>query len=231
MSPRISRPDLMPIRRARLEQLRERVQTLRDSKVGTAAEAGIRAAADKTLDVVTSRKTAENVQLALATVGQFAADVTFRFDPDAKVLFEFAQWGEEQHGRPVVVAATLQLAQDVIATVSEAGTAAIGASSVERVQHLIREWVAMVVSGGLQRTVAAEDVPERFHVILHARRSTDLVKPSSSNSGLARFENRPDPQALAYVMVALPRFLQTYLMRSLVDALPDLLSQLDMLKR
>ena len=231
MPPKDNRPDVVLHRPKRVDRLRDRVQRLRDSKAGSAAEVGLRAAASKTVDLMTSRKTAENVQTALAAVGQVAADATFRFDPHARLLFEFAQWGEDQHGRPVVVAATLQLAQDVIAAVANAGTSAIGSATIEQIQNMVRQWVAMVVTAGQAQSIEVDDVPAEYRAILEVRRPTRLTRPLSASTAIVLFDERPDPEAVAYVMATLPRFLQTYLMRSLVDALPDLLSQLDVLKR
>ncbi len=219
-------PQLVPVKsQTRLARLRNRLSKMRDSELGTKAEQGLRVAAGIAAERLTRRETLESIQAALAGVGQFAAATTFKFDPDAKRLFDFAEWAEAQHGRGFVVASTLAFAQNMVQTVvSSHPSELMKAERIRSMQTDTQRWAHRLATGSEDETALLADVPTEFHSIFEARRVAKAEGEVSKNTAMSLFGVEADEDAVSFVIVTMPRFLQTYLMRSMVDALPDLMA-------
>lgn len=217
-----SDPSLVQI--SRRERIREAFKSARHSALGENVEEALKAATIKAAELLRDRTTVEAIQRALAGIGQIAATATFRVDPEARLMFEFANWAEDRHGRLTVVAATMQLAQRLVDALAKHGPSNVE-GAVADLQDELRGWVRILVAGSPTDDLDLDDLPERFRPILDGQRH-HLDQRTSTLSALILPAGVNDV-AVAYMLVTVPRFLQTYLMRALVDALPDLVSQTD----
>lgn len=218
---RLGRPVVVKEKGARRKKILEGLVQLRESPVGALAESQLTQALTRVGDALSKRENIESAQAVLARVGQFVAERSFEADPDAAQLFEFAQWAEAEHGRAVVLTATLQLANALVATLT-AGKPTDPAT-IASMQDEVRRWGRILVVGYPVEASGfdPERVPQAFRAVFEARRA-HTVGQKSSGSAITTFIPGADDAALTYAMVTLPRFLQTYLMRGLVDALPDI---------
>jgi hypothetical protein len=221
-------PELVPAKSAsRVARLRNRLIQARESKLGTKAEDGLRMIAGIAAEKLSRRETLEGIQTALAGLGQFAAATTFKFDPDAKNLFDFAEWAETQHGRGFVVAATLVFAQNMVQfVVSVHPKDLMEVQSIRAMQDEVRRWAECLGTGLEGASVDLSDVPTEFHQIFDARRAPKITGEVSKSTAIRVLGSQADADSVAFVIVTVPRFLQTYLMRSMVDALPDLMAHI-----
>lgn len=218
-------PQLVPSKStSRLARLRNRLIQARESKFGTKAEDGLRTLAGLAAEKLSQRETLEGIQAALAGLGQFAAATTFRFDPDAKVLFDFAEWAETLHGRGFVVASTLVFAQNMVqCVVAVHPKDLMEGRSIRTMQDEVRRWAERLATGVEGANADLEQVPTEFHQIFDARRASKVGGELSKSTVIRVLGSQADEDSIAFVIVTVPRFLQTYLMRSMVDALPDLM--------
>lgn len=221
-----SKPQIVRARGARREKIVDQLTRLRESALGTEAERRLRDALSTAAEMLSKRENVEAVQTVLARIGQFAAEASFKADPDAQRLFDYATWAEGVHGRPVVLAATLQLAQRLIDKL--ASGAPTHPETYAAMQEEVRRWARILALGypAASDTFDLNDVPEEFRPVFDARR-THVEPGSTTTSAIQRIMPGSDEATMTYMMVTLPRFLQTYLMRGIVDALPDLVAQID----
>ncbi len=219
-------PELVPAKsKSRVARLRNRLIRARESKLGTKAEDGLRAMAGIAAEKLSRRETLEGIQAALAGLGQFAAATTFKFDPDAKTLFDFAEWAETLHGRGFVVASTLVFAQNMVQfVVSVHPKDMMEVQSIRAMQDEVRRWAEHLATGVEGASADLEEIPSEFHRIFEARRAPKIGGKISSSTAIRVLGSQADEDSIAFVIVTVPRFLQTYLMRSMVDALPDLMA-------
>ena len=83
------------------------LRRVRDSRLGGAVEGLVRSRADALADWLREPEHVHALQGALARVAQFGMERGFDRDPDARLLFEFADWIEVEHGRLAVISALL----------------------------------------------------------------------------------------------------------------------------
>lgn len=195
---------------------------------------------------------AHRLQAGLARIAQLGMDAGFSSDADAEMLYEFASWLEERHGRQTVLTLVVVHAAAIEADLLRSLEAALvglqsPVGSSERVAaarrlHDVRDVVAgdmldlLCSLGALESDqapgddrvsyFASLDLPDRFSDL--AAKTAGIGFESgdvteSQEAGLMRFVPSFDPH-LRFLTVSHLFFLHSYVARNLIELLPELLA-------
>ncbi len=166
---------------------------------------------------------ARTAHALLATAGNVHLHVAFRREPNARLLFELAEWAAQTVDRGPVVAALMRDALGVdggfyhlarfeldearlgcIATIGQLVALGAGVTAPERVTEA---WLL-------------ETMPPHLGPAITPLFASGHDANASSLRALARRASSPFPPGTSYLFGAYLTFLHTYLARNLVDALP-----------
>lgn len=184
---------------------------------------------------LSDRKNLERLQSLMATAGNFAMERSFDASPDARLLFEYADWCEATRSREEVSRSVfrdgLRLPFDLLGIIEKSMRGQVTRAELEEKRELMLDLLWYMASDAarpldrLDDGLEREGIPDRFRVLFdRARGRTGGSEASGASRELThRADVFRDP-GIQFMLKSLPLFLQSYLLKLSIETLPDIAS-------
>ncbi len=231
----------------------------------------VQAATDSALRMISDPRVTQVLQAGLRSAGNVGMEATFAREPDARLLFEYASWCDEEAGRGQIMGLLMQDAMspqggffqlyrplmDLGAVSDPLAALAAGLPGRGVTETLVNAQLGalrtLCTMGAVATKVPAPDaldsleelavffadleLPSRFSGIADLALGLSPSPPPSTNGNVEAPTSESDakkpagalvrslPPGLRFVMGPYLLFLQFYLTRNMVDALPNVMSK------